>query len=151
MHLHPRGGNDGDGDGDGDDSDRRRQQQRQLFFARRYKVYTAQESLLTLLLSAALVVLLDMDSAQVSRVGVRWRCYGDSLTLAMEEALATNWSGLGWSAQFVAPVSGNLTGCQELLLDGLQGARMVPPLAEAFAIGSAAPCAGTRRPKNRCA
>jgi hypothetical protein len=81
--------------------------------------------------SAGSGALLDLDSSHTVGYGERWRCSHDAIASALSDALQTNYTGLGWSPAFVEPVTGNLTGCRELIVDGMHDA------ASATALGIA--------------
>ena len=90
--------------------------------------------LLLLLLCAPLgvaPVFNDLDAQQPHSIdGGRWRCQSSDLSEAMIQARMTNYTGLGWLDEFLAPVASNLTGCEELYLPGLHGAHeWLAPLA----------------------
>ena len=79
-------------------------------------------------------VLVDTDPRQPVPSGERYLCYQEDLEGAITEALATNHSGLGWSADLVASLTGNLTGCAELTLDTISAETLhsLTPLAHAL-------------------
>lgn len=76
--------------------------------------------------------IVDYDVRQGTGAGTRWRCLQQHLEPALTEALATNWSGLGWSAELVQPLIANLSECEELHLDGLRGTPSVQSLTTAI-------------------
>ena len=95
-----------------------------------------------MLRAAAIVgVLVDIDAmlqpelAAENSLELRWRCFQAHFALPIADALATNYSGLGWSTDLVRPLTGNLTGCQELMLDDLHGPSLLPPFATALSAG----------------
>ena len=95
-----------------------------------------------MLRAAAIVgVLVDIDAmlqpelAAENSLELRWRCFQAHFALPIADALATNYSGLGWSTDLVRPLTGNLTGCQELMLDDLHGPFLLPPFATALSAG----------------
>ena len=77
---------------------------------------------------------LDLDPQQPIASGERYLCYQEDLEVAITEALATNYSGLGWSADLVVSLMGNLTGCNELRLDSITSEKLLSltPLALAL-------------------
>lgn len=88
--------------------------------------------MLLLLLTSPAV--LDFDhSNQVYANGERWRCLQSiDVDASIDDALQHNHTGLGWSEEFVQTAVSNLTGCQELVLDGLNDPLRLPPLALAI-------------------
>ena len=75
--------------------------------------------------------ILDMDSAR--QHSGRWRCLVHAhLTEALDESLNTNYTGLGWSAELVAPLIGNLSGCETLVADEPLRSEWLMPLATAL-------------------
>ena len=86
------------------------------------------------------MVQLDLDAVRQPELavdnvlGVRWHCSQAHMSQAITDALATNYTGLGWSSDLVQPLIGNLTGCLVLSMDDVRGAASLPPLVAALGV-----------------
>ena len=100
---------------------------------------------LLLLKSSVLAVVLEIDSARQpefaenGRLDLRYRCRQSHVEPAITTALTSsfNYTGLGWSPDYVQPLIANLTGCLELSMSELHGPSSLPlltPLAVALAV-----------------
>ena len=73
--------------------------------------------------------MLDFDTVQVG--AGRWRCMLTHLAPSLDEALTTNYTGLGWSSELVQPLLRNMSACRVLVLDDSETAMRaawLPPL-----------------------
>ena len=96
-----------------------------------------------LLVATAIAVLLDLDLERqvIGAHDGRWYCLQEDLEPALSDALATNFTGLGWSSDLVAPLTGNLTNCQHLYLDAFHGSRLTSSM-QPLAVALRAACSG---------
>ena len=89
-------------------------------------------------LSAAADYAVDRDVVR-QRPGP-WRCSHHHLAASLDQALQTNYSTLGWSADLVAPLMAEMRKCQELVLDQiLQRSEYMSPLVTALTASCARP------------
>jgi len=89
-------------------------------------------------LSAAADYVVDRDVVR-QRPGP-WRCSQHHLAASLDQALQTNYSTLGWSADLVAPLMADMRKCQELVLDQiLQRSDYMSPLVTALTASCARP------------
>ena len=89
-------------------------------------------------LSAAADYAVDRDVVR-QRPGP-WRCSHHHLAASLDQALQTNYSTLGWSADLVAPLMADMRKCQELVLDQiLQRSEYMSPLVTALTASCARP------------
>ena len=100
---------------------------------------------LLLLKSAIVAVVLEIDSvrqpefAESGRLDLRYRCRQSHIEPTITTALTSsfNYTGLGWSPDYVQPLIANLTDCLELSMSELYGPSSAPlltPLAVALAV-----------------
>lgn len=95
--------------------------------------------LLLLAFETAAVNMEDFDTIR-QRHG-RWRCVQADFEQPVDDALATNFTGLGWSAELVGPLLGNLTSCSTLVLDELPERWLTPLVVGLTAHCTASPAA----------
>lgn len=85
---------------------------------------------------------IDLDTASQPLGSEHWLCRQEMVEEAIDDALKYNWTGLGWSDEYVQTIASNLTGCRELMLDHMTDATRLTP----FGLGLKSGCSATSNP-----